>query len=119
MRLLIQQEGGALASTSADTRAHYLLGCYGKDVSRIPLPTNSQPRSPGAEERLLRGISSGPGEFDESDVVKWKDNEAADPTSQPEDTSGSWMNDFSALLSNEKWPPPGEMPEPVLAVCSL
>lgn len=27
-----------LAPTSADTRPHYLCGCYGKDVSCIPLP---------------------------------------------------------------------------------
>lgn len=27
-----------LASTSANTRPHYLCGCYGKDVNCIPLP---------------------------------------------------------------------------------
>lgn len=48
------EEGGALTSTSANMRAHYLYGCYGKDVSCIPLPTNAELFSPDIEERLLR-----------------------------------------------------------------
>lgn len=41
MRVVDAAEGGALAPTSADTRPHYLRGCYGKDVSRIPLPAKT------------------------------------------------------------------------------
>lgn len=48
------EEGGALTSTSANMRAHYLYGCYGKDVSCIPLPTNSEELfSPHTQQRLL------------------------------------------------------------------
>lgn len=47
------EEGGALSSTSANTRAHYLYGCYGKDASCIPLPTNWELFSANAVERLL------------------------------------------------------------------